>query len=445
MTKKLDWKRILAAVLYVLPVLFFVVAYFGLVSTGEDILQGAGNLKNGNAIDFVGDVSASFQNNGRLTDMYAWSVIDFFDYQFNFGVDTIFRMLDVAMVVGVFYMMAYMVLGRKLKLQIKDAAVFACGFLALILTQHGRVFYAGFSVIHNYMMGIFIFLAFLLPYIKWLRGEKIGKVWYYGLPVLGVVFGMSAALTPLAFLVTATIYIIYMKAKEHRKIPLWFILGMVGVVVGFAVSNLLGPGAGNYAGNELYTATYDYIGFSEIFSGSGIVKVLVHLASNFGRVLLPVLVLLVVLFVFAKKPVKLEKDQLLAISFLAVFAIVLICGSFQVNAPLRILLPAYVVLVAAALAIFEEFRTPHFGIMLCAGVLAVAITKCVLVGGYAEQSAKTFEYIRNSEAHDVCVDKEMVKSYNFPVVYLGQEDMVMEWATPEPIYDKSVKFCESGS
>lgn len=445
MTKKLDIKKIFAAVLYSLPVIFFMVAYFGLTATGEDILQGAGNLSNGNAVDFVGDVSASFNNNGRLTDMYAWGIIDLFDYQFSFGVDTIFRLLDVVMAAGVFYMMAYMVLGRKLKLEIKDAAVFVCGFLAVILTQHGRVLYAGFSVIHNYMMGLFILLGFLLPYTKWLRGGEIHKAWWWGLPVLGIVFGMSAALTPLAFLVAATIYIIYMKVKEHRKIPVWYFLGIAGVIVGFAVSNIFGPGAGNYAGNELYTAAYDYVGFSEIFSGEGILKVLMHLVSNFGRVLVPILVFLAVLLVFVKRPLAFAKERLSTVWFFVLFAVVLVCGSFQVNAPLRILLPAYIMLVVSALTLFKEYRTASFGVVVFVLGLGLAVVKCVLVGSYAELSAKTFEYIRSSETHDVCVEPEMVKSYNFPVMYLGQEDMVMDWATPEPIYDKSVRFCESGS
>ena len=442
MKRKLDFKKILACLLYALPVVFFAVAYFGLVSTGEDILQGAGNLTNGNAVDFAGDVSASFNNNGRLTDMYAWGIIDLFDYQFSFGVDTIFRLLDVAMAAGIFYMMAYMVVGRKLKLEIKDASIFACGFLALVLTQHGRVLYAGFSVIHNYMMGIFFFLLFLMPYVKWLRGGEISKKWWWGLPILGIVFGMSAALTPLAFLVTATIYIIYIRVKEHKKIPAWYILGMVATAIGFLVSNVLGPGAGNYAGNELYTATYDYIGFSEIFSGGGIVKVLVHLASNFGRVLVPIVALVVVLWMFAKKPLKLEKERLKLITFLVIFAGVLVCGSFQVNAPLRVLLPAYVALVMVSFALFRDYKKVALSSMVLVGVLVVVIVKCVLVGRYAVQSAKTYKYIREGETHEMCVTPEMVKSYNFPIVYLGQEDMVMEWATPEPIYNKSVSFCK---
>lgn len=442
MTRKLNFKKIFAGVLYVLPIVFFAVAYFGLVSTGEDILQGAGSLANGNTVDFVGDVSASFNNNGRLTDMYAWGIIDLFDYQFSFGVDTIFRLLDVAMAVGIFYMMTYIVIGRKPKLEIKDAAIFACGFLTLILTQHGRVLYAGFSVIHNYMMGIFIFLLFLMPYIKWLRGGQISKKWWWGLPVLGVVFGMSAALTPLAFLVTATIYIIYIRVKEQKKIPAWYILGIVATAVGFSVSNVLGPGAGNYAGNELYTATYDYIGFSEIFSGGGIVKVFLHLVSNSGRVLVPIIILVALLWMFAVKPLKIEKERLKIITFLVIFAVVLVCGSFQVNAPLRVLLPAYVALVIVAFSLFPQYKKTVIGGTALVGVVVVVITKCVLVGMYAVQSADTFKYIRESETYETCVTPEMVKSYNFPIVYLGQEDMVMEWATPEPIYKRSVTFCK---
>ena len=44
---KMKRNKILAVVLYVLPILFFMVAYFGITVSGEDIYQGAGNYKNG--------------------------------------------------------------------------------------------------------------------------------------------------------------------------------------------------------------------------------------------------------------------------------------------------------------------------------------------------------------------------------------------------------------
>ena len=78
-------KRILTYLLYGLPVIFFAVCYFLMTVWGEDIIQGAGT-----APDVWNDLVGAFHHNSRLSDMYAWTVINFFDFQYSFGIDTIF-------------------------------------------------------------------------------------------------------------------------------------------------------------------------------------------------------------------------------------------------------------------------------------------------------------------------------------------------------------------
>lgn len=438
--------------MYLLPILFFAVAYFGLTTTGEDILQGAGRLWSGSEINLVEDVKNSFDNNGRITDMYAWSVIDLFDYQFQFGPDLVFRLLDLAMAGGLFYLMSYAILGRKPKLEFKDASLFLVLFATVILTPHGRIMYAGFSAIHNYMIGAFIFMAFCLPYIKLVLGKENCKKWWMTVLMLvfGIVFGMSSALTPIAFFVVALGYILI--GKRRIKIPLWAIVGLAGLVIGVVISNVFGPGAGNYSNNDVYTGTYDYVAFSEILNN--IPRIIKHLIVNIGRVILPAAILAGILFVFCINPrrffsakfyEKIEKKRMRLIMSELAFAIILILGSFQVSAPIRILLPAYLALVMVVLTVFwpEIQKEKVIGCGAMVLVIGIVVAKSILTINYHEQSSVVLKKIEDAETESVCVTPVEVEAFNYPVVYLGQENMVMEWAVPETIHGKTVTFCEN--
>ena len=101
-------RKILTGALFILPVVFFGVCYFLMTVWGEDIIQGAGTTP-----DVWNDIKGAFMHNSRLSDMYAWTVINFFDFQYSFGVDTIFRLIDVVMAAGIFYLMTSMMLGRR--------------------------------------------------------------------------------------------------------------------------------------------------------------------------------------------------------------------------------------------------------------------------------------------------------------------------------------------
>lgn len=451
-------RKVLAGLLYGLPILFFVVAYFGITVSGEDIFQGAGNYSNNTQIDVVSDAKNAFSHNGRLTDVYAWTVIDFFDYQFRFGPDVIFRLLDVLMAVGIFYMISLIVLNRRPELKIRDALVYDAIFLMVILTQHGRVFYAGFSAIHNYMIAIFIMLLFLLPYILKIRGwklEKMKSVWMViGFLILGVNFGMSAAITPIAFLIIALIYggVLWMKKKKRPSF--WAIIGAFGVIVGVLCSNYLGPSLDFYTSNDIYTSTYDYVSVAGFFADplSGFVTVMKHEVFNFGRVILPLIIFVIVGLasshgsweLFNKKTwQKMDKKKKRTLFLSGIFMIINILGASQVNAPIRILLPAYVVGVMMVIMIFEPYvKAKVFGWTVGIIALVLMAVKIGLTFNYHGKMSEVLEGIRQSNQRAVCIEQEDIKAYNFPVVYLGQEDMLADWAMPENIYGKKIEFCE---
>ncbi len=451
-------RKILAGLLYGLPMLFFVVAYFGITASGEDIYQGAGNYSNGTQIDVVSDAGEAFSHNGRVTDVYAWTVIDFFDYQFKFGPDVVFRLLDVLMAGGIFYVISLIVLNRRPQLKIRDALVFDTIFLMVILTQHGRVFYAGFSAIHNYMIAIFIMLLFLLPYILKMRGwklEKMNSVWaVIGLLILGVIFGMSAAITPIAFLIIALIYGDVLWMKKKKRPPFWGIIGALGVVIGVLCSNFLGPSLDFYTSNDIYISAYDYISVSGFLADplNGFATVMKHEVSNFGRVILPLIIFVIIGLVSSRKSWELfkkktwqkmdsKKKRILALG--GVFMAVNILGASQVNAPIRILLPAYVVGVMTVAMIFEPYvKVKVFGWAVGIIALGLVAAKIGLTINYHGKMSEVLEEIRQSDQDTMCVEQVNIKAYNFPVVYLGQEDMLADWAMPENIYGKKIEFCK---
>ena len=450
--------KILAVVLYVLPILFFMVAYFGITVSGEDIYQGAGNYKNGVEMNVAEDAAEAFRHNGRITDVYAWTVIDFFDYQFQWGPDVIFRLLDVVMACGVFYLMTMVTVGRKPKLLIRDALVYDASFALIMLTQHGRVFYAGFSAIHNYMVGAFLMMVFIAPYLMMLWGNKIGErhclVWIIGMVAMGVLFGMSSAIAPIAFVIVAIIYGIAIRKRRKIWMPKWAMAGIVGVIVGICVSNFAGPGLDFYTSNEAYVDTYDYVSVAGLLEAplSGMIRILKHLATNFGRVLAPIAICLVMTLIFVRdarqiltrkfwREMRRKRKKVLVACM--VFAVIAMLGAAQVNAPLRILLPAYLAGVMAMLIMIEPcVKSIFVGWGIALAVAVIAIVKIGLTAEYHQRANEVFDEIRRNDVDMLCIDREKVRAKNFPVVYLGQEDMLAEWAMPEVVYDKTVKFCE---
>lgn len=455
-------KKVLAGLLFGLTAVFFVVSYFGITTSGEDVYQGAGTEP-----AVLEDMGAAFQHNARIPDMYAWAVINFFDYQYSFGIDTVFRLVDVAFGVGMLYLMTYVALGRKVRLELKDAVIWALGFLMIFLTPHGRVLYAGFSAIHNYLLIVMIALGFGLWYLKRMRGEEMRwRWWQAGLMLLaGVVFGLSSNLTPVAFLITFAGVLAIRMVREKKvgevlkRLRVWEILGVVGILIGMAVAYIGGPGVSGYIDGG-YATEYDYVSLGEVMRepmGSA-VKLAKHMAGNGARVIAPVVVVLAVFVVMRvvrkwlwKKDEKLvwwpvEEKKRRVLMVLVGFVVVHILVATQLSAPLRILLPAYVAGVMATMLLVQEW-TREWGMeVVGAGMLMLVVgvvgARTVLALEYHEKAGKVLEKIRESETSVVCVTREEVASRTLPVIYLGQEDMIADWTLPVKIYDKEVVWCE---
>lgn len=290
--------------------------------------------------------------------------------------------------------------------------------------------------------------------------------WQAGLMLLaGVVFGLSSNLTPVAFLITFVGVLAIRMVREKKvgevlkRLRVWEILGVVGILIGMAVAYIGGPGVSGYIDGG-YATEYDYVSLGEVIRKpiESAAKLTKHVVSNGVRVVAPMVVVLVV---FAgmrvvrkwlwKKQDRLvwwpvEEKERRALMALVGFVVVHILVATQLSAPLRILLPAYVAGVMAVMLLVREWTRGWGMEVVGAGMLVLVVgvvgARTVLVLEYHVKAGKVLEKIRESETSVVCVTREEVTSRTLPGIYLGQEDMIADWTLPVKIYDKEVVWCE---
>ena len=457
-------KRLFPIILYAIPIIFLVISYFFLTTSGEDIYQGANTTPHP-----IDDAIRIFFVNGRLSDMYGWVVIKFFDYQFNFGIDIIFRLLDLVMSFGIMYLLLYFALGTKPKLTIKDALLFNFIFIMLFLTPHGRVLYAGFSLIHNYTLIGLIPLLFFIPFIRELEGKPVPSKPYFAIIMLlvGVIFGLSSNLVPLATLMTLVVIFLYDKILR-RKInwrsvfKLWKIFALIGTIIGICISFFVGPGVSNYA-NGGYAESYDYVSFADLFANpaANIPRIFHHEVWNFARVLLPLILVAVALTIFyliLKKfrlTTKLQIDQIsrrkleLSLGFMICYTLTM----SQINFPYRLAFPAYLggilAVIIYAQAVLASIKPHHCGPWLTLSIPTVLLSCGILFAhaylliDYFYQVRPILENIYKSPETSLCVPRDSVYALTAPSAFLSQEDMLTDWVMPVKVYDKTITFCDN--
>ena len=442
-------KKALVASLYALPVVFFLVCYFLITVSGEDILQGAGT-----APHVLQDLVGAFRHNSRLSDMYAWAVVNFYDYQYSFGVDTIFRLIDTIMATGMIYLLVNLMLGRRLKFQLSDALLFAFSFLVIFLTPHGHVFYRGFSMIHNYLVIALATLGFGLPFVRWISGQKLPKVyqfWPFAL-LMGLIFGMSSNVAPIAFLITYLLIKCFRwwqgKSAKVWRLSKTELALIIGMVLTLSIAYLFGPGVSSYAGNPVYTGTYDYVAFSDLgqnFFGS-VVRLLKHFIINCGRTFGPILVIwlgllgVAVLFSRLKRqtfrllPTSANQRQLILV--LLSFAIVYLGISSQIIMPVRLCLPAYLGLIVITGLFWQTWWQPllkssalqtTLGIVMSLAIFATILLRGYFALDYRTQAEAVFQKIQASEETVVCVAYGEVVLREVPLLHFAQEETFADW------------------
>lgn len=461
-------KRLATWLLYILPVIFFAVCYFLITATEEDIAQGAGTTP-----DVWNDLVAAFRNNARLSDMYAWAVINFFDYQYSFGVDTVFRLLDVVAAVGVLLLMTSIILGSRPRLKLKDALVFMGCFLLLILTPYGYTFYRGFSMIHNYLIISLALLGFSLPFLRKMSGEMVPNLyrkWWIAIP-MGLIFGLSANFPPLAFLATYIVIKVWQfwktkkikdsSSKIYPESWEWMMIG--GMLVSMLIGYVLGPGVSGYASDPMYVNTYDYVAIGDIAQnfGGSVVRILKHMIVNFGRTLAPVLGVLLVgwILVYLKARLSGSKINLLPqdkgerwlLAGLVIFSGFAVLAGSQIIMPVRLCLPAYLALAIVTVILIRNWREQVADtrisdvvavIMVILAAMAITV-RTVFAWDYHARVGEALAMIRDAESDTVCINpNELQQRPKMPLSMFQQEEtFVLRQKNGYKIYGKQIIYC----
>ncbi|MBQ9020342.1 hypothetical protein IJ096_03420 [Candidatus Saccharibacteria bacterium] len=369
----------------------------------------------------------------------------------------------------ILYLTSYLALGRRPRFRLKDATVFATVFLFLFLTSYGISLYGGFSKIHNYLLICSISVGFGLIYFKDILGHKLPtKPWFIIIMLLfGYLFGLTSSVTAISFLICVPIYLIYLhftkQKTSYKKLFLsWRGAGILGAIAAIFTIYVLGPGLADYDTSEIYRTVCDYLPFGEIFNNiwDSIRRIVFHNAYNFGRFLLPFIVVTIPLGIYIyyqyhKHNLKLPKFTQKERNFLAAVAIFIIfhiLALSQIYYITRMVMPVHLVAVAAYLYVSIKLLTPihhkkspkiplAIGIILI--VSAIIVARLVLALSYRQKVIPILDQIKNSPDQVLCVTREDARSYNFPYLYLGQEDFLVDWAMPQTIYGKTIIFCES--
>ncbi len=261
--KKLTFEQRLCLFGYILIPLFFVILYFLMTETYEDIYQGSADAESS-----VGKIVHMIYNYlPRLGEFYQRIAVHFMTPQLSFGPDMLFRLITAGIATGTIYLSAIFALGRKLKLQYKDTLITLGILIILMISTFSEAFTYRFSYANNYAVGLFVAIAFLLPFRISIKNQK----WWMLVvaAILGFCFGISTEIAPIAFLVIIGVWAFVQFIRKKVAIAdLWgkyriqtiLVLGLVAGLAFFFLSGALNRRTGSG-----YAEVYDYVSPFGIF------------------------------------------------------------------------------------------------------------------------------------------------------------------------------------
>ncbi|MDQ5913066.1 MAG: hypothetical protein QG659_488 [Patescibacteria group bacterium] len=449
--------------LFALPILFFAIVYFLQVVSSEDIFQGAGR-----PVSIINDAINAFHWSARLSDMYAWLVINFFDYTFKFGIDTIFRLVDVTLAAGIFYVMGVIVLDRRPRLEIRDALLFGISFLALFLSDYSRSLITSFSHIHNYLLITLLSLLFLLPFVRQLRGKYLSPrpITKFMMLVIGFLFAFSSNVTPATFIITAGLVNSYDRLAQRRTFNFnkilhsWQIFAVAGMLVAMFVVYVIGPGFSSYTHgyNSSYVSIKSLIS-TPLATGAALVGNMAHNFQLAASALLMMLLVVLVEYVIArKKLIPKHKEPIAGIGFSAIallFFIVHILAVSQIDVPAskmtRILLPAYICVIVSVLftvnrlVILADIKKKTLFLLAIPVILLTSVITAdigAVMVQHRQQASIVLERIKHTEGKDVCVTQADEPTAKSPILKYYQAKLFIDWSMPATIYNKQVDWCK---
>ena len=269
MNKEVDKKHIftekrLCLCGYIIIPIFFIILYFLMTETYEDIHQ--------NNLDYslsVGGILERVYNYiPRLGEFFQRIAAHYMTKQASFGLDAFFRFLTSAIATGSIYLTTVFALGRKPKPRYGDTAAALGILLVTMVSIFSETFTYRFSYANNYVLGLLVGMAVLVLFRFKFKKNQWWKL--SAAALLGFAFGISTEIAPVAFLGLVCIWLILkiFIRKEIKIRELWskyrlqlFTVG--GLVIGLAFF-YLGGGIGERT-NGGYAAVYDYVSPMGIF------------------------------------------------------------------------------------------------------------------------------------------------------------------------------------
>ena len=168
----------------------------------------------------------------------------------HFATTPYFAPLNALVGTYVIYAFFFIIFGRKPANTLQDLGTIA--LILFILMVDGSSSFGGIFIVvfgaFNYLWAYMLIFSFLIPYrilLSYILGKratppKLSFICGAGLFVLGILAGWSSEfiIVAIAFLLGLLVYMLYQK----QRVPLWYIAGIAGLVVGFLIV-FLAPGA----------------------------------------------------------------------------------------------------------------------------------------------------------------------------------------------------------
>lgn len=254
-------QKIIAAIIYGLIILFFGAEMLMKPISGEDAHQAKCIAKAETLGAYNACIRDSLNYIPRLGQTIHIMIIPSFTTMPSFGLNTLFRLINSLMCVGIIYMIVLLAHGERPKLCYRDAITAALTTIGLLLSDFTQMFFCGFSNVHNYVPAVFFALLF---FYQWFYGNEILKNSQHRgahlatFAICAFCFSASLELNPFiafAMIIGGSIIAVIrkVKIKKTREYLRGHLPALIGILLGFIMQYVIGHGfaatigrSGNY-------------------------------------------------------------------------------------------------------------------------------------------------------------------------------------------------------